>query len=656
MPAVDLIFDTDMSIDVDDVGALCVAHALVDRGEANILATVHNSASPFGAGALSVINAYHGRANIPVGAYRGRVGSTRGTSPQSPWGFQRQAWQLGPYVEDLVTAFPGLVQTNASDAADAVSVLRAALARASDLSVTVVSVGYATNLHDLLRSPGGVSLVRRKVRKLVMMGGRASHIEWNFAGAEENGISVCAGADIGCRDDPAYIDGGYTCSSWAGSACTAGAAMWLGTPARIERLLTACPQACTDGVPSCTDGGCGREFNNLGLITNATLALWPASTPLVFVPFETGVNVYTGGVLTTTAPASSPCRRAYEVFCNANGGWCNQAGSRSSWDIQAVVYAVRGIESLYRLERGHNVVDQATALSTWTSDGQIFRSDGEAEASAVALGNLGSVSGSGDPQTFRPEYSLILVDSIVEGTRMQIEREISSLMAYTYLPKPSPPSPSPPSPPSLPLPPTPPCPPMAPPPSPPSAPPPLSPPPLHPAPSPPPPSPSPVEPPSPSTPPPSPYPPGMAPLPPPPSQPPLPLPPLPPPPPLPPSLPHPMVPPISPPLLPLQRSSAILAALVGGVVLLARQARAGSKLRWWARRTHGEGKLRWWAATRRGGSTAGSMELAQSATPADELAWDDSLNDAAKEAREEVCRRGRDEHVAELLGAADLVE
>ena len=100
----------------------------------------------------------------------------------------------------------------------------------------------------------------------------------------------------------------------------------------------------------------------------------------------------------------------------------------------------------------------------------------------------------------------------------------------------------------------------------------------------------------------------------------------------------------------------ILAALVGGVVLLARQARAGSKLRWWARRTHGEGKLRWWAATRRGGSTAGSMELAQSATPADELAWDDSLNDAAKETREEVCRHARDEHVAELLGAADLVE
>ena len=41
MPA--LIIDTDLSIDVDDVGALCMAHALVDRGEASILAMVQDT-------------------------------------------------------------------------------------------------------------------------------------------------------------------------------------------------------------------------------------------------------------------------------------------------------------------------------------------------------------------------------------------------------------------------------------------------------------------------------------------------------------------------------------------------------------------------------------------------------------------------------------
>ena len=38
-----IIVDTDMSVDVDDVGALCLAHALQDRNEAEILAVTHNT-------------------------------------------------------------------------------------------------------------------------------------------------------------------------------------------------------------------------------------------------------------------------------------------------------------------------------------------------------------------------------------------------------------------------------------------------------------------------------------------------------------------------------------------------------------------------------------------------------------------------------------
>ena len=39
-PPVPIIFDTDMSIDVDDVGALCALHGLVDSNEAELLAVV----------------------------------------------------------------------------------------------------------------------------------------------------------------------------------------------------------------------------------------------------------------------------------------------------------------------------------------------------------------------------------------------------------------------------------------------------------------------------------------------------------------------------------------------------------------------------------------------------------------------------------------
>ena len=64
----DLIIDTDMSIDVDDVGMLCAAHALVDLGEARILAILHDSHAVYGIGAIAVIHRYFGREGIPLGS------------------------------------------------------------------------------------------------------------------------------------------------------------------------------------------------------------------------------------------------------------------------------------------------------------------------------------------------------------------------------------------------------------------------------------------------------------------------------------------------------------------------------------------------------------------------------------------------------------
>lgn len=394
---VDLIVDTDMSIDVDDVGALCLAHALADLDEARILAVVHNSASPRGVGALSVINSWRGRSEIPVGAYGGTIGDPAGTSTHSPWGFSREPpaapWQIGPYVEDLVEQFPSRVRSASEADGTAVQVLRRALAAAADKSVSIASVGYATNLHDLLASKAddasplaGVALVEAKVKRLVMMGGRKDHVEWNFAGAESNGISVCGGATGGRNP-------------------------------------------------------CGPH-NNLGRITNATLRRWPAATELVFVDFETGVEVWTGGVLASAEPAHSPCRRAYDVFCRINQGWC-QGTSRCSWDIQAVLYAVRGAEGYYSLERGHVTVDPVSAMSEWKKAG---------------------------PEERKPEFSLRL-NAARKG---ELEREISALLARPMplgpspSPPPSPQSPSPsPSPPSpSPLPPPPPSPSPSPPPSP----------------------------------------------------------------------------------------------------------------------------------------------------------------------------------------------
>lgn len=164
---VPVILDTDLGIDVDDAGALAVLHALADKGEANILATVSNVNDPYAPGALDAINTYYGRPNIPVGR-----NSKQQYSIATPY------WRKHDprFVRDLATKFPN--DTSTRNLKTAVSVYRRALADQPDGSVTVISIGFMQNLADLMASGSdsysslsGMELIKRKVKRLVVMGG-----------------------------------------------------------------------------------------------------------------------------------------------------------------------------------------------------------------------------------------------------------------------------------------------------------------------------------------------------------------------------------------------------------------------------------------------------------------------------------------------------
>jgi inosine-uridine nucleoside N-ribohydrolase len=173
---VDVVFDTDMALDVDDVGALALLHALADRGEARLLAvgiseSARHENGVWAAPAADAINTYFGRPDIPIGVYRGP---------------HQQTSDTGRYAEKTAKAFPHDLKSGA-DAPDAWQVYRRVLGGRPDGSVTMVSVGFLTNLDLLLRSGpdeasplDGVELVRRKVRQWVCMGGR-------FPASSENG-------------------------------------------------------------------------------------------------------------------------------------------------------------------------------------------------------------------------------------------------------------------------------------------------------------------------------------------------------------------------------------------------------------------------------------------------------------------------------------
>jgi len=160
---VPVVFDTDIGPDYDDVGALAMLHAFADSGECTILATIASNRHRYAAAALSVLNTYFKRPDLPIGVVRGRAMNM--SAPQK--------WD-----SIITTDYPHRIKTN-DEAWDAVKLYRRLLALQPDSTVTIITVGFLTNMSNLLQSGAdessplsGAELVGRKVRRLVSMAGR----------------------------------------------------------------------------------------------------------------------------------------------------------------------------------------------------------------------------------------------------------------------------------------------------------------------------------------------------------------------------------------------------------------------------------------------------------------------------------------------------
>ena len=160
---VKIIFDTDLGPDYDDVGALAFLHAMADSGDVDILATVSSNKNELVAPSINVINTYFGRSELAVGAPK-TAGVDLGSS---------QHW-----ADSIVEKYPHKIKSTSS-IADAVDIYRKTLSIQPDNSVTIVTVGFLTNLNNLLKSKAdnispftGKELVIKKVKRLVSMAGR----------------------------------------------------------------------------------------------------------------------------------------------------------------------------------------------------------------------------------------------------------------------------------------------------------------------------------------------------------------------------------------------------------------------------------------------------------------------------------------------------
>lgn len=168
-----IILDTDIASDCDDAGAVAMLNTLADAGEAEIVGMMVSTGGPWGAPALDAINAWYGRPSIPIG----RVEAPDfwvGGSPDRPAG----ASNYESYNRVLAERFPSRFPKGAG-APEATGLYRRLLAAQPDAGLVVCSIGPLINLARLLDSPAdasspltGVELVRRKVRMLVVAGGR----------------------------------------------------------------------------------------------------------------------------------------------------------------------------------------------------------------------------------------------------------------------------------------------------------------------------------------------------------------------------------------------------------------------------------------------------------------------------------------------------
>ena len=166
---VNVIFETDMGNDVDDALALDLLYKYKDEGRVNILAIMLNKDYRYAPEYIDIMGTWYGYPEIPVGILK--KGETLDTNDMN---FTTKVCMMEengqPKYERTLTDYESLP--------DASKLYRKLLSEQPDNSVTVISVGFSTNLVRLLDTPAdeysslsGSELIAKKVKLLSVMAG-----------------------------------------------------------------------------------------------------------------------------------------------------------------------------------------------------------------------------------------------------------------------------------------------------------------------------------------------------------------------------------------------------------------------------------------------------------------------------------------------------
>lgn len=182
-----IILDTDMGNDIDDALALAAMNRYIDEERVRVLAIGMSKEGAEAAEFTDIVQTWYGHGDIPVGRVSGSTGP-RTTGEH----YTHKTCALKDE-----TGAPLFARTNGTAEMRHTPPLtdelyRRVLAKQKDHSVTLVTVGFSTNLASLLATPAddisllsGMELVRKKVKTLVMMAGNMAEEKGEFNVTED---------------------------------------------------------------------------------------------------------------------------------------------------------------------------------------------------------------------------------------------------------------------------------------------------------------------------------------------------------------------------------------------------------------------------------------------------------------------------------------
>lgn len=173
-----IIFETDIGNDVDDAMALDMLYKYLDQGRINLLGICINKDGLAPVEFMDIMNTWYGYPDIPVGMIRNGADC------------ETDAINYAKAVVDLKKedGTPAFARSHGDydKYPDAHILYRQLLAKMPDKSVTIVSVGFSTNLARLMDTPAdkyspltGKELVAKKVKELVTMAGHTSDVNFH---------------------------------------------------------------------------------------------------------------------------------------------------------------------------------------------------------------------------------------------------------------------------------------------------------------------------------------------------------------------------------------------------------------------------------------------------------------------------------------------